>query len=138
MPNSQQIVYLSQAQYDELVTNESITVDGVTVEYNENDIYVTPQIESGIIKTITGTTPVIVGVPNTCYVCGEVSSINIVPPSTGMISVRFTTDTTPTILTLPSTVIMPEWFDSTNLEAGRTYEINIADGIYGVVMSWPA
>jgi uncharacterized protein (UPF0333 family) len=45
MPNSKQIVYLSQAQYAELIANGTITVDGVTVNYDENDIYVTPQAE---------------------------------------------------------------------------------------------
>lgn len=42
MSNSKQIVYLSQTQYEELITNQSITVNGVTVNYDENDIYVTP------------------------------------------------------------------------------------------------
>lgn len=45
MANSKQIVYLSQSQYAELIANGSITVDGVTVTYDENDIYVTPQAE---------------------------------------------------------------------------------------------
>ena len=47
MPNSysRQIVYLSKAQYQTLVSEGSITVDGTTVTYNENDLYVTPQSE---------------------------------------------------------------------------------------------
>ena len=46
MPNySKKIVYLSKAQYQELLANNSITVNGVTVTYNENDLYVTPQEE---------------------------------------------------------------------------------------------
>ena len=46
MPNySKKIVYLSKEQYQELITNNSVTVNGVTVNYNENDIYVTPQAE---------------------------------------------------------------------------------------------
>lgn len=43
MANLGKVVYLSDAQYSELVANGSITVDGVTVVYNENDIYMTPQ-----------------------------------------------------------------------------------------------
>ena len=43
MANLGKVVYLSDAQYTELVSNGSITVDGVTVVYNENDIYMTPQ-----------------------------------------------------------------------------------------------
>ena len=42
---SKKIVYLSKAQYQELIANNSVTVNGVTVTYNENDIYVTPQVE---------------------------------------------------------------------------------------------
>ena len=46
MPNySKKIVYLSKEQYQELLTNNSVTVNGVTVTYNENDLYVTPQTE---------------------------------------------------------------------------------------------
>jgi len=43
MPNYQQhIVYLSEAQLAELFANGTITVDGVTVTYSDNDLYVTP------------------------------------------------------------------------------------------------
>ena len=55
MPNSKQIVYLSQAQYAELIANGSITVDGVTVTYDENDIYVTPQAEPVTDVRVAGT-----------------------------------------------------------------------------------
>ena len=37
------IVYLSEAQKEELFETGSVTVGGVTVTYNENDLYVTPQ-----------------------------------------------------------------------------------------------
>lgn len=56
MPDfSKKIVYLSQAQYQELITNESITVNGVTVNYNDNDIYVTPQAEPITDVRVNGT-----------------------------------------------------------------------------------
>ena len=42
---SKNIVYLSQTQYQELITNNNITVNGATINYNDNDIYVTPQAE---------------------------------------------------------------------------------------------
>lgn len=42
MNNLNQIVYLSEAQYQELMNNGSVNVNGVTVQYNENDIYITP------------------------------------------------------------------------------------------------
>ena len=64
MPNSKQIVYLSQAQYAELIANGTITVDGVTVTYNENDIYVTPQAEPVTDVRINGTSVNSGGVAN--------------------------------------------------------------------------
>ena len=66
MPDSfaKNIVYLSKAQYQELVTNQSITVDGVTYTYNENDIYVTPQEEPVSDVQVAGTSVVSNGVAN--------------------------------------------------------------------------
>lgn len=56
MSSTEQIVYLSQAQYAELLANQTITVDGVTVTYSENDIYVTPQDVQIADVRINGTT----------------------------------------------------------------------------------
>lgn len=54
MPNfSKRIVYLTEAQRKELFLNETITVDGVTIDYDENDIYVTPQEMNMSIGTVT-------------------------------------------------------------------------------------
>jgi hypothetical protein len=94
-------------------------------------------ILSGTIA-VTGTTPAITALSGIRYVCGEVSTITITPPSSGIANIVFESGMTPTVLTLPQTVVMPEWFDSTDLEANRVYEISIADGVYGVVTSWPA
>lgn len=86
--------------------------------------------------SISGTTPAITAVENTRYVCGEVSTLSFTPPASGISIVRFTSGTTAAVLTLPSTVKFPEWFDATSLEADTIYEICITDGIYGAVMSW--
>lgn len=85
---------------------------------------------------ITGTTPTITAVENTRYVCGEITSLNFTPATSGICIVRFTSGSTVTVLTLPSTVKFPEWFDPTALETNTIYEICITDGIYGAVMSW--
>ena len=53
MPNSKRIIYLSEAQYQELISNGSITVDGNTITYNAYDLYVTPQ-DTPYIKPVTG------------------------------------------------------------------------------------
>ena len=87
-------------------------------------------------QNVSGTTPSITGVSGMRYICGEVSTLSITPPASGIIDVIFTSGSTPTVLTVPSTVKFPEWFDPTSLVANTTYEINIADGVYGAVMAW--
>lgn len=88
------------------------------------------------VQTVTGTTPTITGVDNTRYMCGEVSTISITPPASGIIDVIFTSGSTPAVLTVPNTVKFPAWFDPSALEADKTYEINILNGVYGVVSAW--
>ena len=94
------------------------------------------QVEIPLVETVTGTTPTITGQPNTRYVCGEVSTLSITPPSVGSIDVIFDSGSTPAVITVPNTVRWPAWFDATALEADTTYEILITDGVYGSVMTW--
>jgi len=89
-----------------------------------------------IVDTISSTAPVIVGEKNHRYLCGEVEEISITPPQEGIMDVVFTSGATPAVLNVPETVMLPEWFDDTALEANTTYEINIMDGVYGVVAMW--
>lgn len=84
--------------------------------------------------TVIGTTPTINAETGARYICGEVTSLTFNPCAFGICDVRFTSGTTPTVLTLPQTVKMPSWWVGT--EANKTYEISISDGVYGVVMSW--
>lgn len=85
---------------------------------------------------ISGATPSIVAAAGSRYICSAayVTSLSYTPSATGICSVRFVSGTTPTVLTLPQTVKMPDWW--TGCEASRTYEISIEDGVYGVVTSW--
>lgn len=88
------------------------------------------------VETVSGSNPVITGVANTRYICGEVSTISITPPQSGIIDVIFTSGSSVAVLTVPSTVKWPSGFDPTSLETDTTYEINILDGVYGAVMTW--
>lgn len=92
--------------------------------------------DSALDIVVTGTDPVITARANARYVCGEVSTITFTPSSTGICEVLFTSGSTVAILTLPSTVKMPVWFDATTLEADTIYDISITDGVYGTVMTW--
>jgi hypothetical protein len=86
------------------------------------------------VVTVSGTTPNITASANTRYVCGEVATLDFTPSATGICDVVFTSGSTPTVVTLPSTVKFPD--GSFTAEADTTYEINILDGVYGAVMAW--
>ena len=79
--------------------------------------------------SVTGTTPTITALSGIQYVCGEVLTLDITLPASGIIDVVFTSGSTPTVLTItPSTGMTVEWangFDSTALEADTLYELNI-------------
>lgn len=102
---------------------------------NPTPVDLAAAVEGVFVVNVSGTTPSIVGAANTRYICGEVSTISIAPPQSGIIDVVFTSGSTAAVLTLPNTVLMPDWFE---VEADMVYEINIADGIYGSVMAWAA
>ena len=112
----------------------TVSVDGTaiaTINDGENG----PSGEA-TVETVSGTNPVITGVANTRYICGEVSTISITPPASGIIDVIFTSGSSVAVLTVPNTVKWSNGFDPTALEANTTYEINILDGVYGAVMTW--
>ena len=89
-----------------------------------------------LIENISGTTPSITALPNVRYICGEISTLSITPPSAGSCEVIFTSGSTATTLTVPNTVKWPAWFDDEALESNKIYDIIITDGVYGAVMSW--
>ena len=65
MPNYQKrIVYLSDEQCHELFLNGTITVDGVTITYSDNDVYVTPQSNPVTDVQVNGTSIISNGVAN--------------------------------------------------------------------------
>ena len=84
--------------------------------------------------SVSGTTPTITAKSGVQYICGEVATLNFAPSATGICDVIFTSGSTPTVLTLPSTVKFPD--GEFTPEANKTYEINILNGVYGAVMAW--
>ncbi len=89
--------------------------------------------------SVTGSTPSITALPGIRYVCGEVTTLDITLPTSGIVDVVFESGSTATTLTItPPTGQTLKWaggFDPTSLDADTTYEINIADGL-GVAASW--
>lgn len=93
--------------------------------------------------SVSSTTPVINALPGVQYVCGEVATLEIILPESGIIDVVFESGTTATVLTVtPPTGMTVEWangFDSTSLEADTLYELNIkmvGTKCLGVAGSW--
>lgn len=135
MPDNAASSAAAAAASAELAQDYADAVDAATVEetlaYMDMSGSATPADE----VAVSGANPVIKAGKNTYYVCGELQTLSFTPNAKGICAVRFTSGTTATILTVPNTVKWPDWFDGT-IEASRTYEISILDGVYGAVMSW--
>ena len=132
---------LAKASGDSTQSSSSNAVGTYTAEAKAS-IQSMLGVETGVslVETVSGTTPSITGQPNVRYMCGEVSTISITPPSSGTIDVVFTSGATPAVLTVVpptgTTSKWPTWFDATSLDADTIYEIMITDGVYGAVMTW--
>lgn len=78
--------------------------------------------------TVSGTTPSITAKSGITYVCGEVATLDITIPASGIFEVQFVSGSTPTVLTATG-VSWVGGFDPTALEANKTYDISISNGI---------
>lgn len=78
--------------------------------------------------TLSGTIVTQTGADNTMYLCGELAELTFAAPATGQTAIRFSSGTTPTVATF-SGVTWLNGFDPTAIEASKTYEINILNGL---------
>lgn len=82
------------------------------------------------IVTLTGTQITQTGADNTFYVCGELTELTFTTPSVGIVMVRFTSGSTPTVCSFPSVTSWMGGFNpTTDIEANKTYDINVLNGI---------
>lgn len=127
IPTLAQLEAAYQACVEATADAPFIKVVGTTLDVNAG---------SGVPTSVPGTTPVITADPGAMYVCTAtaVSTLSFTPCSSGLCGVRFVSGTSATVLTLPNTVRMPDWW--TGCDTSRTYEIMISDGVFGTVMSW--
>lgn len=107
-------------------------------QYTESAKSAISEMLNGSVS-VSGTTPTINALSGIRYICGEVTTIDIVTPASGIIDVVFTSGSTPAVLTItPPTGQTMKWANGWDgvCEANTTYEINVADGVYGVVGQW--
>ena len=128
----QQITALLGHQYVWSSTNGE-----TSVEYRKDFITLVEDASSSDAVNVSGSVPVVRAQPYTCYICGEVMTLDFTPSPTGMCEIIFTSGSTATLLNLPDTVLVPEWFDPMSLEPNTIYDISVMNGIYGAVMTWP-
>ena len=116
------------------IANGGATFDNAVFDVTvENTTMATEAARDSTIS-VSGTTPIVSAIPGVRYVCSDtLSELTFTPSETGVCSVCFTAGSS-MAMSIPNTVKMPEWW--TGVEEGRTYEISIADGVYGVVTSW--
>ena len=122
------IVYLTEAQCQTLFANGTITVDGVTINYSQNDLYVTPASpnpEVVVIAPASGNTFTLQPCPVT-YNFGEIAELTVTVTANSQYHF---------MLTCPSsaaTVLTMNGITGTSgdtLAAGKTYEIDVWAGI---------
>ena len=113
-------------------SGSSATAPTHYTDYTWNQV----QGASGDVVTVTvsGSTPSITAEDNHLYKCGELATLTITPPASGIFGVTFTSGSTATVLTA-SGITWPAWFDATSLDANTIYEINVQDG-YALVATW--
>lgn len=80
--------------------------------------------------TLTGTIITQVGADNTMYLCGELAELTFTAPATGITAIRFTSGSTPTVITLTGITMPDDWTGA--CEANKRYDICVlnGDGLY--------
>jgi hypothetical protein len=129
--------FISEGYTDLLwVTIVSGTVcNNAVYEYTITDT--TQPTSEGLYIADSSATPTINAVPNGRYVCtaSAVTELSFTPSASGICSIRFKSGTTHTVLNIPNTVKMPDWW--TGCESNYTYEIKVKDGTVADVSAWP-
>ena len=103
---------------------------------NPSPVDIAAAVGDALEVTVSGANPSITAESNHRYLCGTVSTLSFTPSASGICECIFTSGATAAVLTLPNTVLMPEWW--TGCEANQIYDISIVDGVYGAVMAWPS
>ncbi len=115
-------------------SSEEYNEGTVGAELSELNRQLSDKADKTTYQNVTGTTLTLnPAVDNTMYLCGELAELTVTAPATGIFAVRFTSGTTPTVVTFTGITMPDDW--PTTLDASTTYEINVLNG-YGVWQSW--
>lgn len=118
---------------------QDVQVNGTSILDAQGVANITPA-DLSFTTQVTGTTPTITALSGIQYVCGEVSTLDITLPESGIVDVVFESGSTPTVLTInpPAGVTEVNWADGWDevCEANTTYELNIMNGKLGVKGAW--
>lgn len=141
MASLNKIIYLSEEQKEELFENGSIEVEGRTINYNDNDLYITNKdeyinvrdlinLKADKIEVIESTNETELQ-PNKYYKWDEVASLSLTlgAPIDGILNeymFEFVSGATPTTLTLPDTI---KWESTPSIEANKKYQCSIVNNI---------
>lgn len=81
------------------------------------------------LVSLSGSTVTQTGAANTMYICGTLTELTFTAPLSGICGIRFSTGSTPTVLTVNGVSYWMNEFDPSSLEASKTYEINILNTV---------
>lgn len=122
--------WVTEPQIEAGKTYEVMIVDGLA-SYVTSGIGDSVKAKTRIVNHGTSDTTYQL-TPNEFHIWGEVASLNLTlkPEASGFVSgywFRFTSGSTPTVVTLPSSV---QWYydNGFEVEANKTYEVTIVDG----------
>ena len=116
------------------------TASGTTYgQYTESAKSAISEMLNGSVS-VSGSTPSITAKAGIRYVCGEVSTLALTLPASGIVDVVFESGSTATVLTItpPSGVTAVKWADGWDgtCDANTAYELNILNGELGVKAAW--
>lgn len=142
--------YADDSEAYAIGTRRGVDVENTDPAYQNNSKYYSEQASASETKVrnlmlsgmlvhedLTSTEVTLTPEAECRYIYGTLDSLTISSlPATGIVDISFTSGTTPTVLVLPATAIIPPWFDPTELSESTYYSISIED--YKVVVSeWP-
>lgn len=109
-------------------TELSNKVDGLDDDVTDLSNAIEQKQDATNYVTLSGTIVTQTGADNTMYLCGELAELTFTAPATGQTAIRFSSGTTPTVATFTN-VTWLNGFDPSAIEASKTYEINILNGL---------